>query len=208
MKRGHYVLDTILGTPPPPPPPGAGVLSEEVADLRTLSFREKVELHSSNPTCRACHSSIDPIGFSLENFDYFGRWRDSYHYRERVETEEEADEVRVIEDTNVFNERRFYKNTHTPIVAAGTLPSGTTFDGPVGLKRTLLDERHADLVRQTSTKMLAYALGRQLEYYDEPAVREILAQLEADGYRFQTLVKAIVNSYPFRYKKNPVVNSN
>ena len=92
--------------------------------------------------------------------------------------------------------------------AAGTLPSGTTFDGPVGLKRTLLDERHADLVRQTSTKMLAYALGRQLEYYDEPAVREILAQLEADGYRFQTLVKAIVNSYPFRYKKNPVGNSN
>ena len=208
VKRGHYVLDTILGTPPPPPPPGAGVLSEEVADLRTLSFREKVELHSSNPTCRACHSRIDPIGFSLENFDYFGRWRDSYHFRERVETEEEADEIRVVEDTNVFNERRFYKNTHTPIVAAGTLPSGTTFDGPVGLKRTLLGERHDDLVRQTSTKMLAYALGRQLEYYDEPAVRKILAQLEADDYRFQTLIKAIVNSYPFLYKKNPMVNAN
>jgi len=208
VKRGHYVLDTILGTPPPPPPPGAGVLSEEVADLRTLSFREKVELHSSNPTCRACHSRIDPIGFSLENFDYFGRWRDSYHFRERVETEEEADEIRVVEDTNVFNERRFYKNTHTPIVAAGTLPSGATFDGPVGLKRTLLGERHDDLVRQTSTKMLAYALGRQLEYYDEPAVRKILTQLETDNYRFQTLIKAIVNSYPFLYKKNPMVNAN
>ncbi len=208
VKRGHYVLDTILGTPPPPPPPGAGVLSEEVADLRKLSFREKVELHSSSPTCRACHSRIDPIGFSLENFDYFGRWRDSYHFRERVETEDEADEIRVIEDTNVFNERRFYKNTHTPIVAAGSLPSGTTFDGPVGLKRTLLSERHGDLVRQTSTKMLAYALGRELEYYDEPAVRKILAQLEADDYRFQTLIKAIVSSYPFRYKKNPVVAAN
>ena len=208
VKRGHYVLDTILGTPPPPPPPGAGVLSEEVADLRKLSFREKVELHSSNPTCRSCHSRIDPIGFSLENFDYFGRWRDSYHFRERVETEEEADEISVVEDTNVFNERRFYKNTHTPIVAAGSLPSGTTFDGPVGLKRTLLSERHDDLVRQTATKMLAYALGRQLEYYDEPAVRKILAQLETDDYRFQTLIKAIVNSYPFRSKKTPVVNAN
>ena len=201
VKRGHYVLDVLLGTPPPPPPPGAGVLSEELGDLRALSFREKLEMHSSNPTCSACHSRIDPIGFSLENFDYFGRWRDTYHFRERVETEEEADEIRVVEDTNVFTEKRFYRNTYTPIQAAGSLPSGTLFDGPAGLKRTLLEERHDDLVRQTASKMLAYALGRQLEYYDEPALRKILAALEADDYRFQTLVKEIVASYPFQYKK-------
>ncbi len=201
VKRGHYVLDVLLGTPPPPPPPGAGVLSEELGDLRRLSFREKLEMHSSNPTCSACHSRIDPIGFSLENFDYFGRWRDTYHFRERVETEEEADEIRIVEDTNVFAQKRFYRNTYTPIAAAGSLPSGAAFDGPAGLKRTLLEERHDDLVRQTASKMLAYALGRQLEYYDEPALRKILAALEADDYRFQTLVKKIVASYPFLYKK-------
>ena len=201
VKRGHYVLDVLLGTPPPPPPPGAGVLSEELGDLRQLSFREKLEMHSSNPTCRNCHQRIDPIGFSLENFDYFGRWRDSYHFRQRVETEEEADEVRVVEDTNVFAQKRFYKNTYTPIDTAGALPSGTPFDGPAGLKRTLLDERHDDLVRQTASKMLAYALGRQIEYYDEPPLRQIIAALEADDYRFQTLVKAIVASYPFQYKR-------
>ena len=201
VKRGHYVLDVLLGTPPPPPPPGAGVLSEELGDLRKLSFREKLEMHSSNPTCSACHSRIDPIGFSLENFDYFGRWRDSYHFRERVETEEEADEIRIVEDTNVFAQKRFYRNTYTPIGAAGSLPSGTAFDGPAGLKSTLLNERHDDLVRQTASKMLAYALGRQLEYYDEPALRKIIAALEADDYRFQTLVKEIVASYPFQYKK-------
>ena len=117
VKRGHYVLDVLLGTPPPPPPPGAGVLSEELGDLRKLSFREKLEMHSSNPTCSACHSRIDPIGFSLENFDYFGRWRDSYHFRERVETEEEADEIRIVEDTDVFAQKRFYRNTYTPIAA-------------------------------------------------------------------------------------------
>ena len=201
VKRGHYVLDVLLGTPPPPPPPGAGVLSEELGDLRKLSFREKLEMHSSNPTCSACHSRIDPIGFSLETFDYFGRRRDSYHFRERVETEEEADEIRVVEDTNVFAQKRFYRNTYTPIDTAGSLPSGTAFDGPAGLKRTLLAERHDDLVRQTASKMLAYALGRQLEYYDEPALRKIIAALEADDYRFQTLVKEIVASYPFQYKK-------
>ena len=201
VKRGYYVLDVLLGTPPPPPPPGAGVLSDELGDLRQLSFREKLEMHSSNPTCSACHSRIDPIGFSLENFDYFGRWRDSYHFRERVETEEEANEIRIVEDTDVFAQKRFYRNTYTPIAATGSLPSGTAFDGPAGLKRTLLEERHDDLVRQTASKMLAYALGRQLEYYDEPALRKIIAALEADDYRFQTLVKEIVASYPFQYKK-------
>ena len=52
--------------------------------------------------------------------------------------------------------------------------------------------------------MLSYALGRQLEYYDEPAVRTIIAALEADDYRFQTLLQEIVAGYPFRYKKNRV----
>ncbi len=203
VKRGHYVLDTLLGTPPPPPPPNAGVLDEEVAALEHQSFREKLEMHSSDETCRVCHSQIDPIGFGLENFDYFGRWRDSYHFRTRVETEAEADEVRVVDDTNVFAEKRYYKNIHTPIAADGTLPSGTTFNGPAGLKRVLLDERHDDLVRQTVSKTLAYALGRQLEYYDEPAVRQIIAVLENDGFRFQTLLRAVVVSYPFQYKKHP-----
>ena len=208
VKRGHYILDVLLGTPPPPPPPGAGVLSEEVADLRKLSFREKLEMHSSNETCRACHSRIDPIGFSLETFDYFGRWREAYHFRERVETEEEADEIRIVEDTNVFQERRFYRNTYTPINTAGSLPDGPSFEGPVGLKRALLAERHDDLVRQTASKMLAYALGRQLEYYDEPAVRKIIAALEADDFRFRTLIHGIVASYPFQYKRQPATPAN
>ncbi len=208
VKRGQYVLDTLLGTPPPPPPPNAGVLSDEVADLKNMSFREKVELHSSNPTCRACHSRIDPIGFSLENFDYFGRWRDSYHFRERVDTEADADETRIIEDTNAFEEIRYYRNTYTPISATGTLPSGTPFNGPTELKHALLTERHGDLARQTVEKMLSYALGRQLEYYDELAIRTIIERLEADDFQFQTLIKAIVESYPFRYKKNPSAAGN
>ena len=51
--------------------------------------------------------------------------------------------------------------------------------------------------------MLSYALGRQLDYYDEPAIRGIIARLEADEYRFHTLLQAVVESYPFQYKKNP-----
>ena len=166
-------------------------------------------MHSQNETCRVCHSKIDPIGFSLENFDYFGRWRESYHFRQRVEDPAEADETVEIEtETSPDPVLRHYKNTHRTIAATGTLPDGTSFAGPAGLKQALLDTRHDDLVRQVSSKMLAYALGRQLEYYDEPAVRAILATLEVEGYRFQTLLREVVTSYPFLYKKNPSLESN
>ena len=208
VKRGHYILDTLLGTPPPPPPPNAGVLSEEVADLRGLSFREKVEMHSQDETCRVCHGKIDPIGFGLENFDYFGRWRDTYDFRQRVKTADEADEVVEFQtETSPEPVTRYYKNTRRAIPSSGALPDGTAFSGPAGLKRALLEMRHDDLVRQVVSKMLTYALGRQLEYYDEPAVRTIIATLEADDYRFQRLLQAIVTSYPFQYKKNPAEES-
>ena len=203
VKRGNYILETLLGTPPPPPPPNAGVLDEDVQKLKEMSFREKLERHSRDETCRVCHSRIDPLGFSLENFDFFGRWRDSYHFRSRVEDPAEADEVAVVEDVDAFAETRYYKNVYKPIDAAGSLPDGTRFTGPAGLKGALLDRRHDDLVRQVVSKMLSYALGRQLEYYDEPAVRKIIAALEDDDYRFQTLLRTVVASYPFQYKKNP-----
>ena len=203
VKRGNYILETLLGTPPPPPPADAGVLDEEVQKLKQMSFREKLEMHSSNEACRVCHSRIDPLGFSLENFDYFGRWREAYHFRTRVEDPEETDEVKVVEDVDAFAETRYYKNTYKTIDAAGSLPDGTSFTGPAGLKRALLDQRHDDLVRQVASKMLSYALGRQLEYYDEPAVRRIITELETNEYRFQTLLKAVVRSYPFQFKKNP-----
>jgi hypothetical protein len=66
----------------------------------------------------------------------------------------------------------------------------------------ILAEKLDDLARQVIRKMLSYGLGRQLEYYDEPAVRKILAAFKKDGYRMQTLVREVVKSYPFQFRKN------
>ncbi|MEZ5364023.1 MAG: DUF1592 domain-containing protein [Bryobacterales bacterium] len=197
VKRGHWILETLLGTPPPPPPPNAGVLPAELSAKRDLTFREKLAMHSANETCRACHAKIDPLGFSLENFDYFGRWREDYIVRVRVKEPE---------DPNVDPPSNF-ERVHKPIDAAGKLPEGVAFEGPAGLKRALLASRQDDLIRQTVRKMLSYALGRQLEYYDESAVRRLIADLESDNYRFQTLLRGILDSYPFRYKKNPTTEA-
>ena len=73
--RGKWILDTLLGSAPPPPPAGIPPLEEK--DLgTTASMRERLSQHRANPTCAACHNMMDPIGFSLENFDAAGAWRD------------------------------------------------------------------------------------------------------------------------------------
>ncbi|MDZ7639217.1 MAG: DUF1592 domain-containing protein [Bryobacterales bacterium] len=72
--RGLWLLENVLGAPPPPPPPDIPELNAEgVGEAATL--RERMELHRSDPTCAACHSKMDPLGFSLENFDAIGRFR-------------------------------------------------------------------------------------------------------------------------------------
>jgi hypothetical protein len=74
--RGAWILDSILGTPPPPAPPNVPPLEEAKEGAPASSVRERMEAHRSNPVCAACHESIDPIGFALENYDPIGRWRD------------------------------------------------------------------------------------------------------------------------------------
>ncbi|WP_367872105.1 DUF1592 domain-containing protein [Luteolibacter sp. Populi] len=75
VKRGKWILDTLLGTPPPPPPPDAGVLPGDDKSTAGLSFRETLEIHRKKASCAGCHAKIDPLGFGLENFDAIGRWR-------------------------------------------------------------------------------------------------------------------------------------
>jgi hypothetical protein len=73
VKRGKWILDNILGTPPPPAPPDVPEL-EEKGELRG-SLREQMEQHRKDPGCASCHARMDPLGFGYENFDAVGRWR-------------------------------------------------------------------------------------------------------------------------------------
>jgi Protein of unknown function (DUF1592)/Protein of unknown function (DUF1588)/Protein of unknown function (DUF1587)/Protein of unknown function (DUF1585)/Protein of unknown function (DUF1595) len=108
--RGKWVLEQLLGTPPPPPPPNVPSLKDD-ASAKTMTMRERMEEHRANPTCAVCHKMMDPIGFSLENFDGLGRWRDS---------------------TGIGT---------GPIDTSGVLPDGTAFDGPAGLRDVLVSKR-------------------------------------------------------------------
>ena len=72
--RGKWVLENLLGAPPPPPPPDVPALQEKAIG-KTVSMRQQIEAHRSNPVCAACHAKMDPIGFALENYDATGKWR-------------------------------------------------------------------------------------------------------------------------------------
>ena len=75
VKRGKWIMDNILGTPPPPPPPDVPELKENKAAL-TGTLRQRMEQHRANPSCATCHQRMDPLGFGFENFDVIGSWRD------------------------------------------------------------------------------------------------------------------------------------
>jgi len=73
--RGKWILTNILGSPPPPPPPNVPPLKETADAGKVLTMRERMAEHRANPACAGCHKLMDPIGFSLENYDAVGRWR-------------------------------------------------------------------------------------------------------------------------------------
>jgi mono/diheme cytochrome c family protein len=173
VKRGKWILENLLGAAVPLPPPGVETNLEETAaaGLGPASLRQRLERHRASSSCASCHAVMDPVGFSLENFDLIGAWRTT------------DGGVRV--DTT------------------GRLADGTELSGPASLRRALLDRR--DMVAATATeKLLTYALGRRVEYFDMPAVRAVVAGAARDDYKFSALVTGIVQSVPFRMKRKDV----
>jgi hypothetical protein len=172
--RGKWILENILGTPVPAPPPNVPPLKDNSGSAKAQSMRALMEEHRKNPACATCHKIMDPLGFSLENFDATGAWR----------TVEKAG----------------------PIDASGQLADGTKVNGPVELRKALM--RHPEQFVGTFTqKLMTYALGRGLEYYDMPVVREITRNAASDDYRFSSIVLGIVQSVPFEMKKAPDAGS-
>jgi hypothetical protein len=168
--RGKFVLENLLGGPPPEPPPNVPAL-ETSSDGKQLTMREAMAMHRENLACRVCHAAMDPIGFSLENYDAVGKWRTQFAGQE--------------------------------IDASGLLPDGNTFDGPDGL-RSLLLERPDDFVGTITEKLMRFALGRSLEYYDMPEVRAIVRAAREDDYRWSSVILGVIESAPFQMRRTEI----
>jgi hypothetical protein len=75
VKRGKWILENILGSPPSPPPSGVEALKESKEHGNPGTIRQRMERHRTDPACASCHRRMDPLGFGLENFDAIGGWR-------------------------------------------------------------------------------------------------------------------------------------
>jgi Protein of unknown function (DUF1592)/Protein of unknown function (DUF1588)/Protein of unknown function (DUF1585)/Protein of unknown function (DUF1587)/Protein of unknown function (DUF1595)/Ca-dependent carbohydrate-binding module xylan-binding/Planctomycete cytochrome C len=170
VKRGKWVLEQLLGTPPPPPPPNVPTLQGDQKALTAATVRLHMEQHRAKASCAVCHSKLDPLGFGLENFDAVGGWRD--------------------------------QDGGAAVDSSGKLPSGESFRGPGELK-TILKAHTGQFTRCLTEKMLTYALGRGLEEHDRCTVDQVVKSLQADKYRFSTLILAIVKSDPFQKRRDP-----
>ncbi len=78
--RGHWLLTNLIGEPTPPPPPNVPALDNSVVSA-SLPIRQRLAAHREKPVCASCHNVMDPVGFSLENFDAVGRWRTEEDHR-------------------------------------------------------------------------------------------------------------------------------
>jgi hypothetical protein len=155
---------------PPPPPPPNVPSLKDDQTTQKLTMRQRMEAHRSNPACAVCHRQMDPLGFALDNFDGIGSWRDS--------TGPGAG----------------------PIDSSGTLPDGTPFNGPAGLREILVQKRNM-FVENFTERLLTYALGRGVEEYDHPVIRKIVREASADDQRWSAIILSIVNSTPFQMRR-------
>jgi hypothetical protein len=166
--RGKWLLNNIFGVTLPAPPPGVNATLETKPGSAPKTMRERLAQHRTEPTCISCHSVIDPVGFSLENFDAIGGWRS-------------VDEA------------------GKPIDAAGTTAGGSPIDGLKGLRKVLLADPE-QFPRTVTEKLMAYALGRRIEYYDRPTIREIVRKAAAGDYRWSSLTLGIAQSPAFQMR--------
>jgi hypothetical protein len=169
VKRGQWVLETLLANPPPSPPDNVPALKENAPDsVDKPSLRARLQQHRADASCSVCHNIMDPIGFSMEVFDGIGTKR----------AKDESGDL---------------------IDASGNLASGQPVNGVEELRAAIAAEpRH--FVGAFTEKLLTYALGRGLEYYDMPTVRGIVKASEPAKYRFSTVVLEIARSMPFQMK--------
>jgi mono/diheme cytochrome c family protein len=171
VKRGVFILDAILGTRPPPPPPNIPALEDAASPEKLRTMTLRENL--------ALHASIKSCAACHSRMDPLGL---------------------ALENFNAMGMWRDGE-LNRPIDASGKLITGETFTNVRELKHILATKRHRDFYYCFTEKLMTYALGRTLDYYDEDTVDTLVSRLEASGGRPSVLLQGIVNSAAFQQRR-------
>jgi hypothetical protein len=171
--RGAFILERILGVPPATPPPNVEALDEN--DIGTTNALTVREMIARHRASPACYSCHAVM-------DPLGFALENF------------------DATGAWRDRDRYAGE--AIDASGELPDGTPLDGPDALREALLGHPE-DIVETFTGRLLMYATGRTLEYYDMPTVRRIVSEAAEDDYTFSGIVLGVVRSEQFRMRRVP-----
>jgi hypothetical protein len=178
--RGNWILENILGTPAPPPPANVANLKDK-SDLVATTVRQRLAQHRQDPACAGCHNLMDPVGFSLENFDVVGRWRD-YEDSLRVDASGRLPDGHVVQrpadlEAGILKRPEVFVATLAEKMMTFALGRGVEpFDGPA--------------IR----KIVSESIGQP-----QPKVAIVKQQ---ENYRFNDIVTGIVLSQPFHLRSS------
>jgi hypothetical protein len=177
VKRGTWVLKNILGIDPGLPVANAGEIAPKVPGIDKATVRKRLEIHRQLDQCARCHNKIDPLGFALENYNAAGEWREQegFGYKGRIQEDDPK------------------------IDASAEMPDGTKIVGVGGLQNALLAKQDLFL-NCLASKMLTYALGRELGFADKETVRSAVEAMKREDYTLRSLIQAIVASKAFASK--------
>ena len=185
VKRGNFVLSTLLGLPPSPPPPGVGSIEPDTRGATTI--RETLTKHQQIETCAVCHKRIDPPGFALESFDPVGNFRSQYRNSKGVTREINAG-------------LRFL---HMDYELGQTVdPSGITEDGQefadIRDFKTHLLRSTEQVARNVVSQLITFATGGEIDFADSEVIEQILLATKDDGYPMRSLIHQVIASRLFR----------
>ncbi len=177
VKRGTWILKTLMGMDPGLPVANAGEIAPKVPGIDKATVRQRLEIHRTLAQCARCHNKIDPLGFALENFNGAGEWREreGFGYKGRIESND-------------------------PLIdASSKMPDGTAIDGLAGLQQAML-AREDQFLGTLAAKLFTYACGRELGLADQPTLKAAVADMKRNRYTVKSLLKFIVVSEPFQTK--------
>lgn len=183
--RGALLREKFLNRKPPPPPPNVPELAQ--ASEKPLSVREIVDLHRQKAQCASCHSSFDPLGFGLENFDLLGQWR----------------EVETLGNVGKKDTKSGARKQQIPIRAEGTFPNTElSFNNLEEFRAGLVEQKHL-LTRSIAEGLFSYGLGRHVEFSDQQALDVICAAADEQADRLGDLIFEIIQHPAFRRADAP-----
>ncbi len=171
VQRGKWIMETLLGSPPPPPPPNVPALDDSVTANQGGKQLTTRERMEEHRKNPTCASCHRVI-------DPIGL---------------------ALENFDVVGAWRI-KDNGSPVDTAATLYDGSQMKGPTGLRDALLAHSES-LIRNFTDNLMAYALGRRVEYYDQPAIRAIVRKAAQQNNKFSAFVLGVVNSAPFQMAK-------